>query len=66
MSDKCRVTVQWILTLKPTLSFCHQDAFYIQECVPENLELKQKVWRQIDQFVNSEQTILARFTVLLQ
>ena len=38
-----------------------QDAYYIQECVPEELSLKRKVWTQIDQFVNSDQTIMARY-----
>jgi len=41
------------------LSDCIRDCVYVQECVPENLELKIKVWGQIDGAVNNENTILA-------
>jgi len=41
------------------LSDCIKDCVYVQECVPENLELKMKVWGQIDEFVNNENAILA-------
>ena len=32
---------------------------YIQECVPENLALKKKVWAQVDDLIQDSQTILA-------
>ena len=38
---------------------CIKDCVYVQECVPENLELKIKVWGQIDEFVNNDNAILA-------
>ena len=41
------------------LSDCIKDCVYVQECVPENLELKIKVWGQIDGFVNNDNAILA-------
>ena len=41
------------------LSDCIKDCVYVQECVPENLELKMKVWGQIDEFVDNENAILA-------
>lgn len=41
------------------LSDCIKDCVYVQECVPENLELKVKVWGQIDEFVNNDNAILA-------
>lgn len=36
-----------------------KDVVYIQECVPENLALKKKVWAQVDNLVQDSQTILA-------
>ena len=41
------------------LSDCIKDCVYVQECVPENLELKVKVWAQIDEMVKNLNTILA-------
>ena len=37
----------------------NEDCVYVQECVPENLELKVKVWAQIDEMVKNVNTILA-------
>jgi len=39
-----------------------QDAHYVQECVPESLELKKEVWKEIDGFINSSETICASST----
>ena len=39
--------------------FLHQDAVYIQECVPEILDLKRKVWNNIDSVVTNPNTIMA-------
>jgi len=44
-----------------SLSDCVSGAKYIQECVPEDLELKRKVWAEIDKLVG-EETILATST----
>merc|ERR1719402_896970 len=44
-----------------SLAECVKGTVYIQECVPENLDLKRKVWAQIDE-VAEDQTILATST----
>ena len=36
-----------------------KDSVYIQECVPENLDLKIKVWTGIDNLVDDNKAILA-------
>ena len=40
-----------LITGTSSLKDCVQDAIYIQECIPENLELKIKVWTEIDGLV---------------
>jgi len=44
-----------------SLKECVTNAIYIQECVPENLDLKIKVWTEIDSYVD-EKTILGSST----
>ena len=39
-----------------------QDAVYVQECVPENLDLKRKVWTEIGGFATRDDAILASST----
>lgn len=51
-----------LITGSSSLEETVKDKFYIQECVPEELSLKLKVWTEIDQFVESDDTILASST----
>lgn len=44
------------------LKECIQDAYYVIENVPEDLDIKLKTWTEIDGYVNSDQTILASST----
>lgn len=48
-----------LITGSSNLSDCIKDTVYIQECVPENLDLKRKVWAQVDALVNRTDTIMA-------
>eukprot|EP00088_Acartia_fossae_P068269 TRINITY_DN8622_c0_g1_i2.p1 TRINITY_DN8622_c0_g1~~TRINITY_DN8622_c0_g1_i2.p1 ORF type:complete len:322 (+),score=113.43 TRINITY_DN8622_c0_g1_i2:38-1003(+) len=50
-----------LITGTSSLQECVKDCVYIQECVPENLELKIKVWSEVDKMV-TENTILASST----
>ncbi|XP_060080220.1 lambda-crystallin homolog [Ylistrum balloti] len=47
-----------LVSTSSSLSECLKDSFYVQECVPENLELKKKVFAEMDA-VASEDMILA-------
>lgn len=39
-----------------------KDAFFIQECVPENIELKLKVYKELDSILISNDTIISSST----
>lgn len=34
-----------------TLKECVEGAFYIQECIPENVEMKKKLFKELDELV---------------
>jgi len=42
-----------------------KGSYYIQECIPEVLEMKQKLWEEVDKVVDSESMILASSTSAL-
>ncbi|OQV17806.1 Lambda-crystallin-like protein [Hypsibius exemplaris] len=48
-----------LITEAHSLEDCVTNASYIQECVPENLELKIKLFTLIDQFVDDPDMVLA-------
>lgn len=41
---------------------CIESAFFLQECVPESMELKKEIFNEIDQLVNDENVIIASST----
>ncbi|XP_069102316.1 LOW QUALITY PROTEIN: lambda-crystallin homolog [Argopecten irradians] len=47
-----------LISTSSSISDCLKDAFYVQECVPENLDLKKKVFTEMDA-VASDGVILA-------
>lgn len=47
-----------LISTSSSISDCLKDAFYVQECVPENLDLKKKVFAEMDA-VASDGVILA-------
>ncbi|XP_064628007.1 lambda-crystallin-like [Lineus longissimus] len=47
------------------LAGCVEGAKHVQECVPENLDLKKKIFQQLDELV-SEETVLSSSTSCLQ
>ncbi|XP_046640052.1 lambda-crystallin homolog [Daphnia pulicaria] len=46
-----------LITGTKTLKECVQGALYVQECVPENLELKKKVFAELDELVGDSAII---------
>ncbi|KAK0042763.1 lambda-crystallin [Biomphalaria pfeifferi] len=52
------------ITTTSDLKECILGSFFIQECVPEILELKRKVWREVDSLIDA-QTIMSSSTSAL-
>lgn len=50
-----------LITGTKTLKECVEGALYVQECVPENLELKKKVYAELDELAD-DNTIIASST----
>lgn len=48
-----------------SLQECLQEAFYVQECVPENIDLKKKVFSQIDEFARDDMILASSSSCLL-
>ena len=71
---KCMNINRWNLVLRAsvtrihfwadagTIKECLDGAFFVQECAPESLELKRKIFSKIDQLVENEETIIASST----
>ncbi|GAU98154.1 hypothetical protein RvY_09334 [Ramazzottius varieornatus] len=51
-----------LISAAHSLEDCVTNSVYVQECVPEDLELKRTVWRLIDYFVDDESVVLASST----
>jgi L-gulonate 3-dehydrogenase len=47
------------------LQDCVRDAFFIQECVPERLDIKRKVWGQVDSLVSGHVILSSSTSALL-
>ena len=43
-----------LISVSTSMKECLKGAFYVQECVPEDLALKKKVWKQIDEAYDGE------------
>ncbi|KAK7489339.1 hypothetical protein BaRGS_00019447 [Batillaria attramentaria] len=50
------------ITMATTLEDCVKGASYVQECVPEDKELKRSVWKEIDDIIESRDVVLASST----
>ncbi|XP_062583587.1 lambda-crystallin-like [Saccostrea cucullata] len=53
-----------LVTFTSSLQECLTEAIYVQECVPENLDLKRKVFAQIDQIVSGETVVASSSSCL--
>ncbi|CAG5119031.1 unnamed protein product [Candidula unifasciata] len=47
------------------LEECVKNAFFIQECVPERLDIKRKVWAQVDKLVGDDVILSSSTSALL-
>ncbi|OWF45012.1 lambda-crystallin homolog [Mizuhopecten yessoensis] len=53
-----------LVSTSSSLSECLSDAFYVQECVPENLELKKKVFKEMDTMANKDMILASSSSCL--
>lgn len=53
-----------LVTFTSSLQDCLSGAIYVQECVPENLELKKKVFAQIDELIDGETLVASSSSYL--
>lgn len=53
------------ITTTQSLEECVQGSFFIQECVPEILDLKRKVWSQVDKLVSPDAILSSSTSALL-
>ncbi|XP_050393223.1 lambda-crystallin [Patella vulgata] len=53
------------ITAVSTIGDCVKGAFYIQECVPERLDIKKGVWGEVDKIVNVDVIMASSSSSLL-
>ncbi|GFO42714.1 lambda-crystallin-like protein [Plakobranchus ocellatus] len=54
-----------LISTTQNLEECVKDAFFVQECVPENLEIKRSVWFKVDKLVDNNVILSSSTSALL-